>query len=262
MGSTESPYPADGENPVRAVSVGAFAIGQTTVTNREFGSFVEETGYVTTAESYGWSFVFAGLLPEDSPPTAAPVGLPWWRQVFGARWYAPEGPGSTIGNRTDHPVVHVSWLDARAYARWADARLPMEAEWEFAARGGLDQRRFPWGDELTPGKSHRMNVFQGSFPTLDTADDGWAGTAPVRSYPANAFGLHEMTGNVWEWTADRFAGSKNGDRVLKGGSYLCHASYCWRYRCAARMANTPESSSGNTGFRLAVSPGRTTDSGD
>jgi formylglycine-generating enzyme required for sulfatase activity len=152
----------------------------------------------------------------------------------------------------DHPVVHVSWIDARAYCRWAGTRLPGEAEWEFAARGGLEQKRFPWGDEFMPGGRQRMNVFEGPFPQRAGGTDGWTGTSPVGAYPSNGFGLHDMTGNVWEWTADRFGPDRPGQRALRGGSYLCHESYCWRYRCSARMANTPDSTAGNIGFRVAA----------
>lgn len=245
MGSGEGPYPLDGEGPVRPATVAPFALAAHPVTNAEFAAFVDDTGYGTTAEREGWSFVFASLLPPDSPPTRAVAEAPWWRQVHGARWDRPEGAASSVADRMDHPVVHVSWIDARAYCRWAGARLPGEAEWEYAARGGLEQKRFPWGDEFDPA---RMNVFEGAFPR----SAGRTGTTPVGSYPPNGFGLHDMTGNVWEWTADRFGPDRPGHRALRGGSYLCHESYCWRYRCAARLASTPDSSSGNTGFRVAA----------
>jgi formylglycine-generating enzyme required for sulfatase activity len=227
-----------------------FDVSPTTVTNAEFARFVAATGHGTIAEQQGWSFVFAGLLPDGAPPTRGVVEAPWWRQVHGARWDRPEGPGSDIGHRGDHPVVHVSWVDARAYCAWAGGRLPTEPEWEYAARGGLEQRRFPWGDELTPGGQHRMNVFQGQFPTENTAADGYAGTAPANAFAANGYGLHNMTGNVWEWTADRFGRTRPGQRAMRGGSYLCHASYCRRYRCAARSSNTPDSFAANIGFRM------------
>jgi formylglycine-generating enzyme required for sulfatase activity len=237
------------------------------VTNDAFARFVDVTGHRTDAERYGWSFVFGGLLPDDFPDTRGVVGTPWWRQVEGACWRAPEGPGSGLDGRGDHPVVHVSWNDAVAYAAWAGGRLPSEAEWERAARGGSDAT-FPWGDELEPGGRHLANVFQGQFPAVDTRADGWAGTSPVGAFPPNAYGLVDVIGNVWEWTADRFAVARFADlgegpvtdprgpaegeqRVLKGGSYLCHASYCRRYRPAARMASTPDSSTGNIGFRCA-----------
>jgi formylglycine-generating enzyme required for sulfatase activity len=240
-------YPEDGEGPVREVTVDAFAIDAVTVTNAAFSEFVAATDHVTDAERFGWSFVFAGFLPDDTAPTRGVAGAEWWREVFGADWRHPEGPSSQLAGREEHPVVHVSSHDAEAFARWAGKRLPTEAEWEYAARGGLVQRRFPWGDELEPGY-HRMNVWQGDFPRLNTLDDGYAGTAPVRTYPPNGYGLYEMTGNVWEWTASWFDATRLS-RAMRGGSYLCHASYCNRYRVDARSANTPDSSTGNLGFR-------------
>jgi formylglycine-generating enzyme len=256
-------YPADGEGPVRRVTVRSFWIDTTAVTNAAFAQFVQASGYVTEAELFGWSYVFVGLLPPDFPGTRAVAQAPWWRQVHGASWRHPEGPQSHVEDRWDHPVVHVSWNDARMYCRWAGKRLPTEAEWEYAARGGLVQARYPWGDELTPGGEHRMNVWQGTFPRLNTLEDGYLGTAPVTAYPPNGYGLYNVTGNVWEWCADWFhtsfhvtgaqrnpRGPRSGThRVMRGGSYLCHASYCYRYRVAARSANTPESSTGNLGMR-------------
>jgi sulfatase modifying factor 1 len=242
-------YPADGEGPVRLRSVRSFRIDATTVTNSDFSDFVRATGYVTEAERWGWSFVFGGLLPDDYPPTRGVVQAPWWRQVEGARWSQPEGPHSSVAERLDHPVVHVSWDDAMAYSVWAGKRLPTEAEWECAARGGLVQKQFPWGDELVPAGGHRMNVWQGTFPTHNTLDDGWLGTCPADALPPNGFGLHNMTGNVWEWCADPF---DTAHRVMRGGSYLCHESYCRRYRVAARSGSAPDSSAGNVGFRCVA----------
>lgn len=252
MGSDEDRYPEDGEGPQRPVHVSGFRMSAHTVSNADFARFVAATGYGTTAEREGWSFVFSGLLPDDAAATRAVVQAPWWRQVHGATWLHPEGPASDLVGRSDHPVVHVSWIDAREFCRWAGGRLPSEAEWEYAARGGLEQRRYPWGDDLTPGGEHRMNVFQGRFPEEDTGEDGFAGTAPVNAFPPNAYGLYNATGNVWEWTADRFGPGRPGERVTRGGSYLCHDSYCWRYRCAARSGNTSDSSAGNIGFRMAA----------
>ena len=245
-------YPEDREGPVREVDVEPFEVDATAVTIDRFARFVDRTGYVTDAERYGWSFVFAGFLGDDAQPTRGVVDAPWWRQVHGADWRRPEGPRSEVEDRGNHPVTHVSWRDAAAYARWAGKRLPTEAEWEYAARGGLVQQRFPWGDELEPAGEHRMNVWQGDFPTHNTRADGYAGTAPVRSYLPNAFGLFEMTGNVWEWTAGWYDGA-GGLRAMRGGSYLCHASYCNRYRVDARSGNTEDSSTGNIGFRCVRS---------
>ncbi|WIM94240.1 formylglycine-generating enzyme family protein [Actinoplanes oblitus] len=256
MGSDDRyAYQEDGEGPVRRVRVAPFEIAATCVSNLDFAAFVDATGHRTTAERCGTSFVFAGLLPDDFPPTAAVAAAPWWREVPGACWRRPEGGASTLDGRGDHPVVHVSWDDAVAYCRWAGLRLPTEPEWEYAARGGLDGMRFPWGDQLRPGGEHRMNVWQGDFPARNTLADGYLGTAPAGAFPPNGYGLYNMTGNVWEWTADRFGGDRLADdrRALRGGSYLCHSSYCFRYRVSARMGNTPDSSTGNIGFRCARS---------
>jgi formylglycine-generating enzyme len=256
-------YAQDGEGPVREITLRPFWFDATAVSNERFVAFVAATGHVTEAEQYGWSFVFAGLLPDDFPETRGAAAAPWWRQVEGADWQHPEGPHSGIGARPDHPVVHVTWSDAMEYCAWAGARLPTEAEWEYAARGGLEQKRYPWGDELTPGGVHRCNIWQGEFPQSNTVDDGYYGTAPVEAFEPNGFGLYNMCGNAWEWCADWFSprfhidgprenpiGPPDGThRVIRGGSYLCHESYCYRYRVAARSANTPDSSTGNTGFR-------------
>lgn len=258
-------YASDGEGPVHEVEIAAFQMARVAITNDVFAAFVDATGHVTDAERYGSSFVFGGLLPDDFVHTQGVVGAEWWRVVEGATWRHPEGPQSTLADRGAHPVVHVSWNDAMAFCHWSGTRLPTEAEWERAARGGLEGHHFPWGDELEPDGGHRMNVFQGVFPGGDTAADGWSGTCPVGTYAPNGFGLHEMTGNVWEWCHDWFdprwyaesprhapTGPERGTaKVMRGGSYLCHDSYCWRYRVDARSSNTPDSSTGNLGFRVA-----------
>jgi len=259
-------FPADGEGPVHPVKLDPFWMDATTVTNEQFNAFVNATGYKTESEKFGWSFVFFGhLTPQQQAATerVRVLGSEWWCRVEGATWRHPEGPGSNIKRRWAHPVVQVSWHDAAAYAAWAGKRLPTEAEWEYAARGGLVQKRFPWGDELEPGGKHRMNVWQGVFPTQNTEADGHYGPAPAKTYRTNGYGLFQMTGNVWEWCWDWFdagyyrtsprenpAGPAAGDRrVMRGGSYLCHASYCNRYRTDARSSNTPDSATGNLGFR-------------
>ena len=247
MGSGEGLGPTeDAEGPVREVDVAPFAIDACAVSNDRFAAFVDSSGYRTDAESYGWSHVFhLQLSPREAGRAPRAESAPWWCAVRAASWRAPEGPGSDLAERGDHPVTHVSWNDAVAYCRWAGGRLPTEIEWEYAARGGLRGARYPWGDELTPDGEHRCNIWQGDFPRHDTGEDGWIGTAPVAAYPANGFGLHNCVGNVWEWCADPW----RGGRVIRGGSYLCHDSYCNRYRVAARSANGPDASSGNAGFR-------------
>lgn len=268
MGSMDGIFPADGEGPVREVTLSPFAISAHAVTNAQFGAFADATGYVTDAERAGSSFVFAAFAGPDA--RAAVRGLvaatPWWADVEGASWRAPEGPGSTVEDRTDHPVVHISHRDANAFCAEYGLRLPTEAEWEFAARGGLEQRRYPWGDELQPGGEWRCNVWQGPFPDRNTAQDGFVSTAPVHAFTPNGYGLFNMVGNAWEWCSDGFtpqpSRSPSGDppgpaagsaRVQRGGSYLCHASYCFRYRVAARSSNTPESTTAHAGFRVARS---------
>ncbi|WP_233581243.1 formylglycine-generating enzyme family protein [Acidipila sp. EB88] len=260
-----SGFPADGEGPVRTVQLDPFYIDTASVTNAAFAQFVEATNYRTEAEHFGWAFVFVGDLVDAASHAQSVAGVEWWRRVDGADWAHPEGPGTDVSERAEHPVVQVSWNDAAAFAAWAGKRLPTEAEWEYAARGGLDQKLYPWGDELTPGGVHRCNIWQGTFPLHNTAEDGYAGTAPVQAYAPNDFGLYSMTGNTWEWCADWFHTTFHADatrvnpvgppdgtaRVLKGGSYLCHASYCNRYRVAARSSNTPDSATSNLGFRCA-----------
>jgi sulfatase modifying factor 1 len=262
---TEDPigFPADGEGPVRAVVLKPFWIDPVAVSNERFAAFVDATGYVSVAERYGWSFVFGGLLPDDFEPTRGAAQAPWWRQVFGTSWRHPEGPHSSIEDRMNHPVVHVSWKDAASYCVWAGMRLPAEAEWEYAARGGLEQKRYAWGDEFKPDGKWRCNIWQGTFPSHNTLEDGYLGTAPVDSYLPNGYGLYNVSGNVWEWCSDWFdttfhMSGKRQDptgpplgqaKVIRGGSYLCHDSYCNRYRVAARSSNNLDSSTGNMGFR-------------
>jgi formylglycine-generating enzyme required for sulfatase activity len=258
-------FPQDGEGPVRETILNPFYIDETTVTNRQFSAFIEATGYRTEAERFGWSFVFYALLSAKAlkahPQVAAET--PWWCAIRGARWDRPEGPKTNLRGRLDHPVVHVSWNDAVAYCQWAGKRLPTEAEWEYGARGGLEQNRFPWGDTLTPNGEHRCNIWQGHFPDRNTKADGYLGTAPARSFKPNGYGLYNVAGNVWEWCQDWFSAEyprhasqtnpigppKGTSRVMRGGSFLCHKSYCNRYRVAARFCNTPDSSSSNIGFR-------------
>lgn len=262
---TEEGFPEDGEGPVREVQVDSFWIDEITVTNTEFARFIRATGYKTDAEQYGWSFVFKNFLPDrfKKKDLPSPDDTPWWKGIEGAYWKQPEGPKSSISNRMDHPVVHVSWNDAMAFCEWTGKRLPTEAEWEYAARGGLEQKKFPWGNKITPEGEHRCNIWQGDFPDRNTKNDGYAATAPVDSFKPNNYGLYNISGNVWEWTQDWFSpsypllrisdnpqGPGMGEaKVIRGGSYLCHKSYCNRYRVAARSGNTPDSSTGNMGFR-------------
>ncbi|XP_026162664.1 formylglycine-generating enzyme isoform X1 [Mastacembelus armatus] len=264
MGTDNPGIPADGEGPQRPVHVDSFYMDIQEVTNRQFQSFVNATGYVTEAEKFGDSFVFEGLLSETvkNQISQAVAAAPWWLPVKGANWRHPEGPDSNIMDRLEHPVLHVSWADAVAYCSWANKRLPTEAEWEYACRGGLKDRLYPWGNKLNPKGRHYANLWQGDFPTHNSGEDGYIQTSPVMSFPPNNFGLYDMVGNAWEWTSDWWTvhhtthqqhnpkGPTTGtDKVKKGGSYMCHKSYCYRYRCAARSQNTPDSSASNLGFR-------------
>lgn len=258
-------FPADGEGPVRKVQIDPFYIDATAVTNAKYKDFTKKTGYRTDSERYAWSFVFNLFVSEETKKTVRGVvaDAPWWWAVPGANWAHPEGPDSDIKDRLDHPVVHISWNDAVAYCKWAGNRLPTEAEWEYAARGGLEQMRFVWGDELLVEGKHMCNIWQGRFPDFNSADDGYVGTSPARSFPANGYGLFNMAGNVWEWCEDWFSPTfhvkgprvnprgplKGTAKVMRGGSYLCHESYCNRYRVAARSSNTIDSATGNLGFR-------------
>ena len=286
------------ERPAHLVQVQGFYMDVHDVTNAQFAKFVEATGYVTTAERpINWEELKKELppgtpKPDDGAlapgslvftPTSGPVPLndlsAWWRWLKGADWRHPKGPGSSIQGRENHPVVHVSWYDAVAYAQWAGKRLPTEAEWEFAARGGLESKRYVWGDDFRPGGRYMANTWQGVFPVGDTGEDGFVGTSPVGSFPANGYGLYDMAGNVWQWCNDWYrvdahveAASQNvcrdpagpaqsydpGDpyspkRVVKGGSFLCNPSYCESYRPSARRGTPPDTGSSHTGFRCVIS---------
>ena len=267
---------ADGEGPVRRVALTGFSIAPAAVTNREFGDFVRATRYATEAERLGTSFVFylqVPIIPRQQIRQVA-ADLPWWLPVADASWQRPEGPGSHVYDRPDHPVVHVSWNDAQAYCAWAGLRLPTEAEWECAARGGRESGRFAWGDDLMRDGVPRCNVWRGTFP--NDPSDGWQpAPVPVTTGEPNAFGLYNVCGNVWEWCEDWFSPTyrretaredpkfshPTGRRSMRGGSFLCHDSYCNRYRVAARGSNTPQSSASNLGFRVADGPPPTTASG-
>ena len=268
MGTDNPILPQDGEGPARKVKLSDYLMDKFEVSNAEFAKFVADTGYVTETERFGDSFVLEMLLSEavKSEITQAVMNSPWWLPVKGASWKHPEGKGSTIARRMNHPVVHVSWNDAVEYCKWGGKRLPTEAEWEYAARAGLKDRLFPWGNNPWPKGKHYMNIWQGEFPIKNTAEDGFVATAPVDAFPPTKFGLHNIVGNVWEWTADWWTtrhskdfmtnpqGPPSGtDKVKKGGSYMCHEQTCYRYRCAARSSNTPDSSASNLGFRCAKS---------
>ena len=261
---TNTPFLAvDEEGPLRTANLKSFWMDETTVTNARFAQFVKQTGYVTQAETFGDSFVFTGLLPEDDFFDKAVVAAPWWRAVEGACWHNPTGTKYPSQAKPDHPVIHVSWHDAIAFAKWAGGRLPNEAQWEHAARGGLGDVKYAWGDEDPDEVAHfPCNIWQGTFPTDNQAKDGHYGTAPVGSFAPNGYELYQMCGNIWEWTSQNFKTrslskqlrshhiDKKGHKITKGGSFLCHDSYCYRYRIAARSTNSPESTTAHQGFRL------------
>ena len=265
------------ERPVQEVSVDGFLIDRHPVTVAEFRRFVKETGHVTWAELAPEAEEYPDADPADLVPGSlvfrkapGPVDLRdvrnWWSWTAGADWRHPEGPASNVGGRELHPVTHVAYADAVAYAEWAGKSLPTEAEWEYAARGGLDQAIYTWGDEFAPKGKQMANTWQGRFPWQNLLLDGYEGTSPVERFPANGFGLHDMAGNVWEWTVDEFVQpsprpccappSSNGERferkVIKGGSYLCAPNYCLRYRPAARQSETVDTSTCHIGFRCVV----------
>ncbi|WP_298400300.1 formylglycine-generating enzyme family protein [Sphingobium sp.] len=287
------------EAPQRRVSVDAFWIDETPVTNRQFADFVAATAYVTVAEEAPDPKLYPDMLPELAHPGSLVFTKPsmqtglddygqWWRYELGACWKHPLGPGSGIDGLEDHPVVHVAWRDAHAYAKWAGKDLPTEAEWEFAARGGLEDRDYAWGDELAPDGAMMANYWQGLFPVVNQCLDGWDRTSPVGAFPANGYGLYDMIGNVWEWTRDWWSepkserkrkgaccvipnprggtlaasmdptmpGVKIGRRVLKGGSHLCADNYCQRYRPAARHPEMIDSATSHIGFRCVLRPRR------
>ncbi|MFB9981379.1 SUMF1/EgtB/PvdO family nonheme iron enzyme [Mesorhizobium kowhaii] len=244
----------DGESPQRPAMLAAYAVDPFAVTNDWFAQFVDETGHVTEAERYGSSFVFAAFLPDAGSGLAAVPGAPWWKEVAGAAWNRPFGSASDLSGLGNHPVTHAGWADAAAFAAWAGGRLPTEAEWEHAARGGLVDPRFPWGDREPDDQNFLpCNIWQGVFPQMDTGADGWQGTCVVDAFAPNGLGLFNLAGNVWEWCADAAVAPGAGRhpaKIAKGGSYLCHESYCYRYRIAARSIVTPDTTTGHVGLRV------------
>ena len=253
----------DRESPLRLKKLRPFRMMETAVTNAMFAEFIDDTGFLTEAERFGWSFVFHHNVSDQIAASQAVQGVEWWRKIHGADWRLINGPGSERDWHADHPVVHVSWNDARAFAKWAGGRLATETEWEHAARGGMGDVPFPWGDREPDDTDFQpCNIWQGQFPSSNTAKDGYVATAPARTFDPNGYGLFNMVGNVWEWTAEPFklrsvskrlkghAGNQPNAKLLKGGSFLCHKSYCFRYRIAARTGNTADTSTSHQGFRL------------
>lgn len=246
----------DNEGPKRIVKVKSFFLDKYEVSNQDFKHFTRVTNYKTEADIFGDSFVFALFLNntfKEKIKDFRVAQATWWYKVFGANWNHPFGPDSSITDVMDHPVIHVSWNDAKAYCKWRGARLPTEIEWEAACRGGHQDIKYPWGNKLFPERQYKANIWQGTFPHHNSAKDNFVGTNPVELFPQNDFGLHNMAGNVWEWTEDAWTEDDPKEKVKKGGSYLCHHSYCYRYRCSARSHNTIDSSAGNLGFRCAKS---------
>ena len=278
--------------PIHRVYVDGFWMDKTDVTNEEFAKFVEATGYVTIAERTPTREEYPTAKPENlvagspvftPPPKPVPLDdyMQWWRYVPGANWRHPTGPGSDLKGKGNYPVVQVAYLDAVAYAKWAGKRLPTEAEWEFAARGGLSGKTYAWGDELRPGGKWMANIYQGQFPVKDTGEDGYAGIAPAAQYPPNGYGLYDMAGNVWQWCSDWYRpdcyaqlkaagvvvarnpkgpdssydpGDDQPQRVQRGGSFLCTDQYCTRYMMGTRGKGDIDTGDNNVGFRCVVSP--------
>ncbi|MBK1880919.1 formylglycine-generating enzyme family protein [Luteolibacter pohnpeiensis] len=298
MGSDQEGVRPD-EKPVHKASVDGYWIDEHDVTNSEFKKFVDATGYKTTAERpVDWELLKTQVPPGTPKPPQeqlmpgslvftppdGPVDLKdmsgWWTWIHGADWKHPEGPKSNLDGRWNHPVVQVSWDDAAAYAKWAGKRLPTEAEWEFAARGGLEEARYAWGNEFRPEGKFMANVWTGKFPYLNTKEDGFIGTSPVKSFPPNGYGLYDMSGNVWNWVSDWYRPDTNArmammpschnpegpsqslslvnsyqeERVTKGGSFLCHVDYCESYRPSARRGTPPDTGTSHIGFRCAMTP--------
>ncbi|CAH2107193.1 unnamed protein product [Euphydryas editha] len=256
FGTDEIVIDSDQEGPRRLVFVEKFYIDKFEVSNKDFSIFTKSMNYKTEAEKFGDSFVFTLFLNntlKEQLKDYRVMQAPWWYKVSGTSWRNPYGPDSSISDIMDHPVIHVSWNDAKAYCAWRGARLPTEVEWEAACRGGRYNNTYPWGDKLFPNRKYMANIWQGTFPNHNSAKDGYIGTNPVHLFPQNDFGLHNIAGNVWEWTEDVWSNDNPNEKVKKGGSYLCHRSYCYRYRCSSRSHNTDDSSAGNLGFRCAKS---------